>query len=68
MAEQAQYNEKLVNTILKSVNYNLADNFELEIARKLSFVPVDIKKNTATGEENFFVAICKNSDQVKIKH
>ncbi|MBQ7286437.1 MAG: Flp pilus assembly complex ATPase component TadA, partial [Candidatus Gastranaerophilales bacterium] len=58
----------LTNKIFKSINFDLADKFELEYARKLSFIPVSVKKNAATGEEVFFVAICKDTDQVKVKH
>ena len=54
--------------LAKKINYNLANNFELTATKDFSFVPVNMQTNSATGEEVFFVAVCKDSDQTKIKN
>ena len=56
-----------ITKLIKKINFDLANNFELSVTKELSFVPISMQKNTATGEDVFFVAICKNSDQIKIK-
>lgn len=53
--------------LIKKINFDLVDKFDLTATKELSFVPVNMQKNIATGEEIFFVAVCKNSDQTKIK-
>ena len=53
--------------LIKKINFDLVDKFDLTVTKELSFVPVNMQKNMATGEDVFFVAVCKNSDQTKIK-
>jgi len=54
--------------LIKKINFDLVDKFDLTVTKELSFVPVNMQKNMATGEDVFFVAVCKNSDQTKIKN
>ena len=56
-----------ITKLIKKIDFDLANNFELSVTKELSFVPISMQKNTATGEDVFFVAVCKNSDQTKIK-
>ncbi len=54
--------------LIKKINFDLVDKFDLTVTKELSFVPVNMQKNMATGDDVFFVAVCKNSDQTKIKN
>ncbi|MBQ4645763.1 MAG: Flp pilus assembly complex ATPase component TadA [Candidatus Gastranaerophilales bacterium] len=56
-----------ITKLIKKINFDLANHFELSATKELSFVPVNMQKNITTGEDVFFVAVCKNSDQTKIK-
>lgn len=56
-----------ITKLAKKINYDLAVNFELTQTKELFFVPVNMQTNTATGEDVFFVAVCKKSNQAKIK-
>lgn len=56
-----------ITKLAKKINYDLAVNFELAQTKEFFFVPVNMQTNTATGEDVFFVAVCKNSNQTKIK-
>lgn len=56
-----------ITKLIKKINYDLANKFDLSVTKELSFVPVNLQTNSATKEEVFFVAVCKNSDQTKIK-
>ena len=56
-----------ITKLAKKINYDLANNFDLLTTKKLSFVPVNMQTNATTGEEVFFVAVCKDSNQTKIK-
>ena len=53
--------------LIKKINFDLANNFDLSATKELSFVPINMQKNIATNEDVFFVAVCKNSNQTKIK-
>ena len=56
-----------ITKLIKKINFDLANNFELSVTKELSFVPINMQKNTTTGEDVFFVAVCKDSDQSAIK-
>lgn len=56
-----------ITKLIKKINFDLAHKFELSATKELSFVPINLQKNSATNEDVFFVAICKDSDQTKIK-
>ena len=56
-----------ITKLIKKINFDLANNFDLSATKELSFVPVNMQKNTSTGEDVFFVAVCKDSNQTKIK-
>ena len=56
-----------INKLINKINFDLANSFELSVIKELSFVPVSTQKNAANGKEVFFVAICKDSNQIKIK-
>lgn len=47
--------------LVKQINFDLADKFELSKAEELSFVPINLQKDT------FFIAVSKESDRSKIK-
>ncbi len=51
----------LITKLINKINFNMADKFELSVAKELSFVPVNIQNNV------FFVAIYSSSDKTKIK-
>ena len=53
--------------LIKKINFDLANNFDLSVTKELSFVPINMQKNITTNEDVFFVAICKDSNQTKIK-
>ena len=53
--------------LIKKINFDLANNFDLSATKELSFVPINMQKNIATDEDVFFVAVCKDSNQTKIK-
>ena len=36
--------------LIKKINFDLVDKFELTVTKELSFVPVNMQKNMATGE------------------
>lgn len=51
-----------IDKLIKNINYNLADKFELSVAKELSFVPLDIQNNV------LFVAVhslSQNKDAIK---
>lgn len=50
----------LITKLINKINFNLADKFELSIAKELSFVPINIQNNI------FFAAIYSSSDKAKI--
>ena len=64
-------NNIFVTKLLNKINFSLADKFDLQTTKELSFVPINtqVEKTKENTEENavLFVAICKNSDQNKIK-
>ena len=43
----------LITKLIKKINFDLADKFELSKAKELSFVPVNMQKDVTTGEEVF---------------
>lgn len=57
----------IINKLIKKIDYDLASEFELSITKDLCFVPVSNQTNAKTGEEAFFIAVCKDSDLNKIK-
>lgn len=56
-----------INKLIKKIDFDLASEFELSITEDLHFVPVSNQKNAQTGQEAFFIAVCKDSDLTKIK-
>lgn len=51
-----------IEQLIRNINYNLADKFELSVAKELSFVPIDIQKNV------LFVVVhslSQNKDAIK---
>ena len=50
----------LLDKLINRINFEHANNFELAVAKEYSFVPINVQG------ESFFVAICTDSDKVKI--
>ena len=57
----------LITKLIKKINFDLADKFELSKAKELSFVPVNMQKDVTTGEEVFFVAVYSNTNGEAVK-
>lgn len=53
-------NNIIIKKLIKKINFELADKFELSVARELSFVPVNIQG------DSFFVAVYSNSNKEQI--
>ncbi len=50
----------IINKLIKKINFDLANKFELTVAEELSFVPVNMQNDV------FFIAIYSNSNKEKI--
>jgi len=50
----------LITKLIKKINFDLADKFELSVAKDLSFVPVNMQNDV------FFIAVYSNSNKEKI--
>ena len=50
----------IINKLIKKINFDLADKFELAVAKELSFVPVNMQNNV------FFIAVYSNSNKAQI--
>ncbi|MBQ8475805.1 Flp pilus assembly complex ATPase component TadA [bacterium] len=50
----------IIKKLINKINFEIADKFELSVARELSFVPVNVQNDV------FFVAIYSNSNKEKI--
>lgn len=50
----------LITKLIKKINFDLADKFELSVAEELSFVPVNMQNDV------FFIAVYSNSNKDKI--
>ena len=57
----------IITKLIKKINFNLADKFELSKAEELAFVPVNMQKDINSGKDVFFVAVYSNSNEDKIK-
>ncbi len=50
-----------ITKLIKQINFDLADKFDMSVVEQLSFVPINMQRDT------FFVAVNKDSDRTKIK-
>ena len=50
----------LLDKLIKKINFEYANNFELAIAKEYSFVPINVQG------ESFFVAVSPDADKEKI--
>ena len=50
----------LISRLIKKINFDLADKFELSVAKDLSFVPINMQNDV------FFVAIHSKSNKAEI--
>ncbi len=50
----------IITKLIKKINFDLADKFELAVAKELSFVPVNMQNNV------FFIAVYSNSNKDNI--
>ena len=50
----------IITKLIKKINFDLADKFELAVAKELSFVPVNTQNNV------FFIAVYSNSNKDSI--
>ena len=50
----------LITKLIKKINFNLADKFELSVAKELAFVPVNMQNDV------FFIAVYSSSSKEEI--
>ena len=61
-------NNATLKILIKKIDFKFIRQFDIESTKKLSYVPIGIQKNAATGEDVFFAAVCKDSNQTDVKN